>query len=97
MAGMLTQFKKAMQRLEAEIEEGKKGLKVGKDLPKGHVERIEQLRLMKQSMKQAQAYALKVEELDLYQLITTIVGKGIQSVRTKVDIRKDQTILAVKG
>ena len=40
---------------------------------------------------------MKVEELDLYQLITTNVGKGIQGVRTKVDIGKDQTILAVKG
>ena len=80
MAGMLAKFRKAMRKLEEEIEDGKKGLKVGKDLPKGHAERIEQLNLMKQSLKQAQAYAQKVEELDLYQLLTTNVGKGIQNV-----------------
>ena len=80
MAGVLAKFRKAMRKLEEEIDDGKKGLKVGKDLPKEHAERIEQLNLMKQGLKQAQAYALKVEELDLYQLITTNVGKGVQNV-----------------
>ena len=51
MAGMLTQFKKALQRLKAEINEGEKDLKTGKGLPKGDVEKIERLSLMKQGWK----------------------------------------------
>ena len=48
---MLTQFKKALQRLETEINEGEKDLKTGKGLPQGHAERIERLNLMKQGLK----------------------------------------------
>ena len=51
MAGMLIQFKKAIQRLEQEVNEGEKGLKTGKDLPEGHGERIERLSLMKQGWR----------------------------------------------
>ena len=40
MAGMLAKFRKAMKRHEREIDEGKKGLKAGKGLPLGHVERV---------------------------------------------------------
>ena len=51
MSGMLAKFRKAMQRLETEIDRGKKDLKAGKGLPHGHVERVEQLKMMEQGMK----------------------------------------------
>ena len=89
MSGMLAKFRKAMQSLETEIDDGKKDLKAGKGLPQGHMEKVEQLRLMEQGMKQAKAYALKVEEFDLYQLLKTTVDKvGKQSVWTKCEIEK---------
>ena len=71
---MLAKFRKAMQRLETEIDDGKKDQKAGKGLPHGHMERVEQLRLMEQGMKQAKAYALKVEEVTLLNtlIISTI-------------------------
>ena len=48
---MLTQFKKAMQKLESEVNAGEKDLKAGKGLPQGHTERVERLILMRQGMK----------------------------------------------
>ena len=51
MEGMLNKFRKAMQRLETEIDDEKKDLKTGKGLPQGPTEKVEQLIMMMQGWK----------------------------------------------